>query len=277
MYDFNSHLFPHIPGDNGSKSYDMAYRMAKQTVSAGFNHVLSTSRFVAGEPFGKREDLQAVARTLSKFLRGKGMELEIVPAHKAYLNPELLQHIMNREVALLANRYLLAELPKTGQIGEALSLITELSEKNIDVVITDPEQCSAIIENPKLAVALIERGAYLQLNLNSLKHPRSRVFKTSKTLLNNQMYHFIGTDANSDTDCSPLVHNELEILINMVSRSYFDQISKSNPQRAFIGGTVENNHDSSWTSFDRKLIQPAKHSLWQRLGAAIFAQEFESF
>jgi len=273
MYDFHSHLLPNIPGDDGARSYDMAYHMARQSVSAGFTHVLATSHFIAGEPFGKCEDLKVAARTISKFLRGKGMNLEIVPAHEAYLTPELIQHIKNREVILIGNRYLLAELPMSGWQKETLSLIAELSEMSINVIIAHPERCQAIIDNPDLAVALIDSGAYLQLNLSSLKHPKSGAGKTANALLRYQMYHFIGSDAHSDIQRSPLVQKELALLKSQVSQHYYDLVTKDNPERAFMGAFVENHCDESWTSFETAKVQPSRYAnVWQRLGAALFAQ-----
>lgn len=198
MYDLHSHLLPKIPGDDGAKSYDMAYQMARQSLRTGFSHVIATSHFVAGEPFGRREDLQAASRAISKFLLGKGMPLEIIPAHEAYLTPELITHVKSREVILIGNRYLLLELPMTGWLRETFSLLAEMNALGIKIIIAHPERCAAIQENPDLAVEIIESGAYLQLNLGSLKYTNTLSGRTALKLLKYNMYHFIGTDAHSD-------------------------------------------------------------------------------
>lgn len=275
MYDIHSHLLPNIPGDDGARSHDMAYRMAKQSLNAGFRHVLATSHFISGEPFGKREDLIISARAISKFLQSKGMDLQITPAHEAYLMPELIHHIKKGEVILIANRYLLLELPMTGWMPETFSLITDLHELGLKVIIAHPERCAAITEKPELAVELIDTGAYLQLNLGSLKHPKSSAGKTARKLLKYKMYHFIGSDAHNDTTRSPQVGEALEILKSLTSQDYFEHLSALNPERAFKGFEVDNSFDETWTTFDVPGMTSAvllKESFWKRLEAWRFAR-----
>lgn len=275
MFDIHSHILPNIPGDDGATSHDMAYRMARQSVYAGFNHVLATSHFIAGEPFGKREDLIISARVISKFLQSKGMDLHIVPAHEAYLMPELIHHIKKGDVILLANRYLLLELPMSGWMPETFSLIADLHELGLKVIIAHPERCSAITEKPELAVELIDNGAYLQLNLSSLKHPKSSTGKTARKLLKYKMYHFIGSDAHNDTTRSPQLGEALEILKSLTSQEYFECLCKRNPELAFKGLHVDNSFDETWATFDTPKIAGTallKERFWKRLEAWRFAR-----
>jgi len=275
MYDIHSHLLPNVPGDDGARSHDMAYRMARQSLNSGFNHVLATSHFIAGEPFGKREDLILSARAISKFLQSKGMELQLVPAHEAYLMPELIQHIKKGEVILIANRYLLLELPMSGWMPETFSLIAELHELGLKVIIAHPERCAAITEKPDLAVELIDSGAYLQLNLSSLKNPHSSTGKTARKLLKYKMYHFIGSDAHNDTTRSPQMGETLEILKSLTSHTYFERVSKLNPESAFKGFDVDNSFDETWMTFDTPKTAASvllKEIFWKRLEAWRFAR-----
>lgn len=275
MYDLHSHLLPNIPGDDGAKSYDMACRMARQSLSAGFSHVIATSHFVAGEPFGRREDLQAASRAISKFLHGKGMPLDIIPAHEAYLTPELIQHVQSREVILIGKRYLLLELPMTGWMMETFSLLADLNAMGVKVIIAHPERCAAIQENPDLAVELIDSGAYLQLNVGCLKYSHTSSGKTALKLLKYKMYHFIGTDSHNDHKRSPLVREELELLKKITGHTYFTQITRDNPELAVKGIAVDNSFDETWTTFeasDRAVPFNLRASLWQRLEAWRFAR-----
>ncbi|MZQ98840.1 MAG: hypothetical protein GT601_14320 [Acidaminobacter sp.] len=275
MYDLHSHLLPNIPGDDGARSYDMAYHMARQSLTAGFSHVIATSHFVAGEPFGRREDLQAAARAISKFLLGKGMPLEIIPAHEAYLTPELIDHVKSREVILIGNRYLLLELPMTGWMRETFSLLSDLNAMGVKVIIAHPERCAALQENPDLAVELIDSGAYLQLNLGSLKYTHTSTGKTALKLLKYNMYHFVGTGAHSDQKRSPLVQEELALLKKITSHTYFAQITRENAALAVKGIDFDNSFDESWTSFDREdraVPFNLRTNIWQRLEAWRFAR-----
>lgn len=275
MYDFHSHLLPNIPGDDGASSYDMAYKMAKQSLHSGFSHVVATSHFIPGEPFGRREDLQAASRAISKFLLTKGLSLDIIPAHEAYLTPELPKHVRNREVILIANRYLLLELPMSSWLRETFSLLADLSDMGIKVVIAHPERCTAVQENPDLAVELIDSGAYLQLNLSSLKYPHTSTGKTALKLLKYRMYHFVGTDAHSDHKRSPLVTTELEALQKATDKKYFYQLTRENAALAVKGLNVDNCFDESWTTFETKEAAVPfnlRTGFWQRLEAWRFAR-----
>jgi protein-tyrosine phosphatase len=275
MYDIHSHLLPNVPGDDGASSHDMTYRMARQSLNAGFSHVLATSHFIAGEPYGKREDLIISARVISKFLQTKGMDLQIVPAHEAYLMPELIHHIKKGEVILIANRYLLLELPMSGWMSETFSLIADLQELGIKIIIAHPERCSAITEKPELAVELIDSGAYLQLNLGSLKSPSSSTGRTARKLLKYKMYHFVGSDAHNDTKRSPQVGDSLEIMKSLTSQDYFERLTRLNPERAFKGFEVDNSFDETWSSFEDAKLSAAvmlKESFWKRLEAWRYAR-----
>lgn len=266
MYDFHSHLLPSVPGDDGARSFDMAYTMARQSVETGFTHVLATSHFIAGEPYGKKEDLTVIARTLSNFMKSKGMDLHIVPAHEAYLTPELLNYVRSREVILIGNQYLLVELPMSGWQKETLALVTELTQMGIKVIIAHPERCSAIADNPDLAVELMDCGAYLQLNLNSLKYSGSSTGKTARALLKYRMYHFVGSDAHSAVNRSPAVARELETLRSMTGEDYYHLMVRKNPERALKGLEIENHFDEGWTGFESLKTPPSlKERFWQRL------------
>ena len=274
MYDLHSHLLPNIPGDDGAKSYDMAYRMARQSLTAGFTHVIATSHFVAGEPFGRREDLQAASRAISKFLLGKGLPLEIIPAHEAYLTPELIKYVKSREVILIGNRYLLLELPMVGWIIDTFSLLADLNGMGVKVVIAHPECCAAIQDKPDLAVELIDSGAYLQLNLSSLKYTHTSSGKTALKLLKYKMYHFIGSDAQSDQGFSPLVKEEILLLKKITCPDYFTQITKENAELAVKGIAIDNSFDESWNSFetsDRTVPFNLRANFWKKLEAWRFA------
>lgn len=275
MYDFHSHLLPNIPGDDGASSHDMAYKMARQSLMSGFSHVIATSHFIPGEPFGRKEELQAASRAISKFLLKKGLSLDIIPAHEAYLTPELPHHIKNREIILIANQYLLLELPMTGWLRETFSIMADLSDMGVKVIIAHPERCTAIQENPDLAVELIDSGAYLQLNLCSLKYPHTSAGKTAMKLLKYRMYHFIGTDAHSDHKRSPLVLDELEALRRLTEKSYFNQLTFENAALAVKGLSVDNRFDESFTTFEMKEAAVPfnlRASFWQRLEAWRFAR-----
>jgi protein-tyrosine phosphatase len=246
----------------------MAYTMARQSVETGFTHVLATSHFIAGEPYGKKEDLQAAAKTMSRFMKSRGMDLHIIPAHEAYLTPELIDHVRNREVILIGNQYLLVELPMSGWQKETLALITDLTEMGVKVIVAHPERCSAIADNPDLAVELIDCGASLQLNLNSLKYLSTSAGKTARALLKYRMYHFVGSDAHSAIKRSPAVVQELKTLRSMTDDNYYSLIVRQNPERALKGLDIENHFDEHWTGFESmKAKSSLKDKFWLRLEA----------
>lgn len=277
MYDLHSHLLPSIPGDDGASSYDMAYRMARQSVESGFHHVIATSHFIPGQPYGKREDLQAAAKTISKFLRSKDLFLEIIPAHEVYLTPELICHLKSKEVILIAGRFLLLELPMTGWMMETFSLLEAIGKMGIIPIVAHPERCGAIAKDPSLAVELIETGAYLQLNLGSLRHPSSSAGSAAKKLLQHRMYHFVGSDAHSDLKRSPRVSDALETLKILTDGQpgYFKDLVLHNPERLLKGLHVDNDYDEGWNSLELNqapMKMPFKQLFWKTLEAWRFAK-----
>lgn len=274
MFDFHSHILPNVPGDDGARSFDMARNMARQSADAGFTNVLATSHFVPGEPFGKRSELLNMARAFMNVINKNEKLINIVPAHEVYLTPEIMTYIRNSDILLISNKAVLIELPMTEWLKETLRLITEIQDLGIRVIVAHPERCAAVAEDPECAIDLIDCGAFLQLNLASLRNPKSKTGRAARALLKYQAYHFVGTDAHNHSSRSPLMQHELELLKLLTTPEYFELITKTNPDNAFRGFGFYNHFNDKMADFkDFNAPQAFKDTFWRRLEAWRFGKK----
>ncbi len=136
----------------------------------------------------------------------EGLDFEIYLGNEIYIAMDIFTLLENKKVATLNDsRYILLEFPMLDMPIFVENLIYNLLLKGYVPVIAHPERNKKIIDDPNILYNLINKGALAQLNLPSLEGKYGdKVRITVEILLKYNMIHFIGTDAHSKNERSPL-------------------------------------------------------------------------
>lgn len=112
-------------------------------------------------------------------------------------------------------------------------------DKGYIPVVAHPERFEAIQINPDIAVEIVNRGGYLQMNKGSiLGDYGSLVKETVYNLLENKLIHFVGSDAHNLRSRHPRMYESYVQVKTRFGSDYAQRIFKENGKILLNGGKV---------------------------------------
>ena len=160
--DLHSHVVP--SGDDGAQSMAEAVALCEEAARRGTRVVFATPHVSALLP--PDEEREALVAERAEELRERtGIDLrlgwELTPI-------AALLEVEPRRYALEGLDVVLMEVPFTGPADLLLALGEHVEAAGLTPLIAHPERTEAVLERPRLADELAERGWRLQVNATSL-------------------------------------------------------------------------------------------------------------
>lgn len=231
MWDFHSHILPHI--DDGAGDIEEFLEMAKIAVEEGIDVMIATPHYITYESEIPKEKLIGALSNANRYLKDNKIPLEILPGMEVYADWDILDKIDNEEIVTINNtRYLLLELPMIDIPDYIENLLFEIELRGLVPIIAHPERNLNIQKKPNILEEWIKRGILTQLNMGSLtglygQQPR----KTGEILLKHNMVHLIGTDAHTSGKNSPRIKEGIRILNRLINPRQVKLILEYYPQK----------------------------------------------
>jgi protein-tyrosine phosphatase len=217
--DMHSHLLPGL--DDGVQSLQEAVQLVRQMSELGYSHLLTTphilSDFYPNTPNGIRKALKEVQEAC----RQEGLEVRLEAAAEYYLDEVFFKSLQTDEPLLSFGpaNYVLFETGFVNQPAILFDAIFRMKARGLQPVMAHPERYEYMAQHRELARELVERGALLQLNLNSLSGYYSvPARKVGEWLIDQKLIHFVGTDCHNQ--------KHMNLLKESVKTSYFDKLLK---------------------------------------------------
>lgn len=214
--DIHSHLLPGL--DDGAQSMVDSLELLQRFEALGYRKVITTphimSDFYRNTPEGIRQKLEEVRRAA----REENIRIEIEAAAEYYLDEVFFEQLDRPEELLtFGNKYILFETGFINQPAILLEALFKMQSQGLKPVFAHPERYAYLQGNYSLAVDLAERGALLQINLNSLcGYYSSMAKKTAEKLIDDGLVSFVGSD----------MHNtkHMDSLDDAINTKYFDKL-----------------------------------------------------
>ena len=241
LVDLHCHILPGI--DDGPDTLEESLALGTLYVESGFRRVVATPHCIPGTRWVPdvrrvREKVSLVAAALRKAglpLRvHSGMEIALDP-----LVPKLLRE--RRLLTLGGGPYLLLECPfqrlPTGWEG----IIGEVLHMGRRVLLAHPERCDQLAEKPALVRDIVESGAMVQVNWQSLtgmNGTRSR--SVALAFAAESHIHCLATDAHDCTGRSPAVARKAAAEVEaLVGPGNLRRLMIDNPLLVLMGRDLE--------------------------------------
>lgn len=230
MIDIHSHILPSV--DDGSEDMLMSLDMARMYLENGIKKVIATPHYIDGKIATSLDENMATLEVFKGELYKEGLDLEVFLGNEVFVSMDIFKGILEEKLCSLnGTRYILIELPMFDVPLYVDNIIYELLLKGYIPIIAHPERNSKIIDNPNILYKYICKGALAQLNLPSLEGKYGGIVKTTaEILLQNNMIHFMGTDAHSNRRRSPNVSIGLEVLSSLISKEDFNKLTYGNAE-----------------------------------------------
>ncbi len=128
------------------------------------------------------------------------------------------------------SKYMLIELPMVDIPQYTEDVIYHLSLKGIVPIIAHPERNIRIMSNPNLLYPYISLGAMAQVNTGSITGFFGREsMKCARILFENNMAHYIATDAHSIRRRAPFMRDARNILAKWMGQEFAKDATETIP------------------------------------------------
>ncbi len=240
IIDLHCHLIPNV--DDGPQTIEDSIELAKQLEKSGFTDVFATSHVMDGFGYLSPERILSELDILNEAYRDNNIKIKVHPGSENYIFPELCEWIKKNKLITLGgiNKYILIELPLNEIPVYTNQVLFELKIMGITPIIAHPERYLKVSEELSILNSWKDFGALFQLNLKSLSGKYgSKVRDTAFSILENNFYQFIGTDAHNTSELTNPYEKELKILEEMTSSEYFKNLISFNPQKVIEGIQID--------------------------------------
>lgn len=194
MVDIHSHILYGI--QDSPKSIEVSIEIAKQYISNGFSHVVSTPHFnpASSDIDNFRNECENKLNEINERLNQENLSLSIIPGAEVMLSPEILE-IQNFNYLCIRNtNYMLVEFPWRYYPIWADQVLFELGLLNIVPILAHPERNDEIFRNYDKFIQLIDSGLITQINAISLFYGTTR--RRIRKLFEDNAVSFIATDTH---------------------------------------------------------------------------------
>ncbi|MBQ8985585.1 hypothetical protein IJ076_03545 [Candidatus Saccharibacteria bacterium] len=197
LIDLHSHILPGI--DDGSPDFDTSLAIVMEMARGGVTDVFATSHYVDETIYtSPRSENLKLLKELSKRLSDMGVDVNVHIGNEIYVTPNILELLKNHEVSTLGDsKYLLMELPISGDFPGYADIFLELIRAGYNVILAHPERYLSFQKDFDLAVQMVEMGVLLQCNVGSFIDQYGKtVRKTAVRLAKSKMIWGLGTDTH---------------------------------------------------------------------------------
>lgn len=188
-----------MPGvDDGAPDLDTAIRMLRQEAEQGVGKIILTPHQKPGHRCITAEGIEKRLRLLRKEVKRLDIPVRLYPGAELFYCRGMRELLEAGKVCTLAgSRYVLVEFAPAEDWRYIRNAVYDLLNGGYWPILAHVERYSQVAGAPDRARELIEMGAYIQMNAQSITGAESvRTRRNCKALLQCGLVHFVGTDAH---------------------------------------------------------------------------------
>jgi tyrosine-protein phosphatase YwqE len=194
--DIHSHLLPGI--DDGAKDMDETIALIQKMSSYGIKQFITTPHVLGNvypnTPQIIRQQLQLVQNEL---LKRNVTDISIQAAAEYMIDERFIEILEKDQLLALKDNLVLVEMSYYSPPLQLYDVLFELQLKGYKPILAHPERYFSYHHDFQSYYKLKNAGCLFQLNLLSLtEHYGAYVQKTSKKLLRENLYDFVGSDTH---------------------------------------------------------------------------------
>ncbi len=213
--DIHSHFIPGI--DDGAPHLQASIEMLAAMRELGYRKVITTPHSMAD---GYRNTPEIILGGLEKLraeVRRTGLEMEVEAAAEYYLDHELEQRVVQKQVLTFGRDMLLFELPFIAEPAILLNVVFQMQTHGYQPVLAHPERYGFWYNDFSKFEQLKERGVLFQLNMVALSGAYGPQAKTTaERLIDAGHYELLGSDCHN--------MNHIQAIRNTLTRPYLHKL-----------------------------------------------------
>ena len=240
MTDLHCHILRAV--DDGPAELDESLELCRIAWDNNIERIVATPHITeVGSLDSFLSTRESRLRELTSALALNGIKVEIFAGAEVYITEELLSAGRLDRLTINGSRYILAELPDDGLRLPLLTRITsEIKKHGLTPIIAHPERYTLFQRDNGLLNALLDAGALLQVNADSLCRPGCRaVGNLARDIVRCNAASFLATDAHSVASRPNHLLDMLSAMRQDIEFDYLDALVNVNPGRVLQDKNVE--------------------------------------
>lgn len=243
MIDTHCHIIPEV--DDGPKTIEESMDLLREAISQGLTKVIATSH--------RRSDMfeldeMVIFRQYQQLLNAAEAEfpfLKIYYGGELYYSEEIFKRLESGQLPTLASSdYVLVEFEYFKPYNEILRLVDRVRSLGKNVILAHMERYEALASNIEGIQKLIDKGAYMQVNAQSLLPSKlwkdsHKVFKKrAKVLMKENLVHLVASDMHNLSKRRPYLKEAYENVKKVYGERRAKRLFVTNPQRIIDNETI---------------------------------------
>ena len=221
--DIHSHVLPGV--DDGAADITETLAMLKEAYGQGIRTIFATPHYIPGRKKKSAEELRRIHAEVCEAAKENMPDLKIFLGNEIYCKEGVLNSILEgRALTLADTKYVLLEFSTSISYKELFGYIKAISGKHYRPIIAHAERYGCLYRKEELIRELIDAGAYIQMNTESLPGGSfNRQAAYCRSLLEKGYVHFLGTDCHDMQMRKPQMQTDLS---KIKYARYEEQIKK---------------------------------------------------
>ena len=215
LVDIHCHLLPDM--DDGPAGWAETLAMARMAVDDGIATIVVTPHQLGAYGRNHADAIRDRTAQLQQLLGDRDIPLRVWPGADVRIEPDMARTLQSGEVLTLADRrrHVLLELPH--EVYFPLGrLLSQLDALGMTGVLSHPERNLRILGNRHLLPPLVRAGCLLQVTAGSLVGAFGpRVRELAQWLVQQQLAHFVATDAHGAKSRRPLLRRAFDCVTRL--------------------------------------------------------------
>ncbi len=233
--DIHCHIIPGV--DDGPETIEESLQMLELEYGAGVRNIIATPhrRIQMFEP--DEDIVHKNFELLKERAYRKYPDLKLHLGCEYHANIDMLDDLREHPSYLMANSaYLLLEFSSEHSESYIRNRIREACEHRYKVIIAHCERYKPMVDNLDFVYSLVEYGAMLQVNSDSvLGRNGYRLKRFCKKLMVNDLLSFVGSDSHGVKYRRPDLEDCIRYMNRKMGEGYVDLILHENPSKIISG------------------------------------------
>lgn len=197
MIDFHNHILPNV--DDGPTNIQETIKLLNQAKEEGVTEIIVTPHHLHTKYYNSVCSIKKKINELFENEEIKRLGIKFYVGQELRITDQVINEIKSGNIeGINQSRYLLIEFPSNEVPHYTKNLFYDIQTMGYTPIIAHPERNKVISEDLDVLFELINGGALSQITSSSLMGDfGNKVRKLSIQMINNNLTHFIGSDAHN--------------------------------------------------------------------------------
>ncbi len=226
--DMHCHILPGV--DDGSRDEAMSMEMIGIAYSQGVRKIVLTPHYYVGKTKKTASDLKAIFDKFEPMVKKDYPEIDLYMGNEIYWGRGAVEGLKEGIINTYGDsKYVLVEFSPRCSYNEVYGAVRELVQHRFRPIIAHMERYQCLNKHIERVEEIIENGAYLQMNVDSLI---GSLFdghtKWCRKLVLEGYISLLGTDAHNIDDRAPYIEQTVSWLKKKLDEDSFEALMHGN-------------------------------------------------